>query len=129
VRGFNDLLVLTQPAAIEHIHYQFLEAGADIVETNTFGANAIAAEDYKFAAHIVDLNVAAAQVARRAAERAERADGKPRFVAGSIGPTTKTASLSPDVNDPGAAPSRSRSSSIRTASRPRRSSTAASICC
>jgi 5-methyltetrahydrofolate--homocysteine methyltransferase len=101
VRGFNDLLVLTQPAAIEHIHYQFLEAGADIVETNTFGANAIAAEDYKFAAHIVDLNVAAAQVARRAAERAERADGKPRFVAGSIGPTTKTASLSPDVNDPG----------------------------
>ena len=101
VRGFNDLLVLTQPAAIEHIHYQFLEAGADIIETNTFGANAVAAEDYRMAAHVVDLNVAAAQVARRAAERAERKDGRPRFVAGSIGPTTKTASLSPDVNDPG----------------------------
>ena len=97
----GDIFSLTQPAMMGDIHRRFLEAGADIVETNTFGANAIAAEDYKFAAHIVDLNVAAAQVARRAAERAERADGKPRFVAGSIGPTTKTASLSPDVNDPG----------------------------
>ena len=101
VRGFNDLLVLTQPAAIEHIHYQFLTAGADIVETNTFGATAMAAEDYAMGPYVVDLNVAAAQVARRAADRAERHDGRPRFVAGSIGPTTKTASLSPDVNDPG----------------------------
>ena len=101
LRGFNDLLVLTQPAAIEHIHFQFFEAGADIVETNTFGANAVAAEDYKMGDYVADINLAAAQVARRAAERAERADGKPRFVAGSIGPTTKTASLSPDVNDPG----------------------------
>ncbi|MBK9030723.1 MAG: methionine synthase [Myxococcales bacterium] len=101
VRGFNDLLVLTQPAAIEHIHYQFLIAGADIVETNTFGATSVAAADYAMAPYVVDLNVAAAQVARRAADRAERADGRIRFVAGSIGPTTKTASLSPDVNDPG----------------------------
>ena len=101
VRGFNDLLVLTQPAAIEELHYRFLMAGADIVETNTFGATSVAAADYAMEPYVFDINVEGARVARRAADRAERADGKVRWVAGSIGPTTKTASLSPDVNDPG----------------------------
>src|SRR4051812_19401260 len=102
VKGCNDLLVLTQPKAIEEIHLQFLRAGADIVETNTFTATSIALADYDLQDVVRDLNIAAAQVARRAAERAMAEDGKPRWVAGSIGPTTKSASLSPDVNDPGA---------------------------
>ncbi len=101
LQGFNDLLVITQPKIIEDIHYDFLMAGADIVETNTFGATSIAAADYQMEPFVRDLNIAGAEVARRAAERAMAADGKPRWVAGSIGPTTKTASLSPDVNDPG----------------------------
>nr|MBA2539592.1 homocysteine S-methyltransferase family protein [Deltaproteobacteria bacterium] len=104
LKGCNDLLVLTKPAAIEEIHFQFLRAGADIVETNTFTATSLALADYGLESPVIvrDLNLAAARVARRAAERAEKEDGKPRWVAGSIGPTTKTASLSPDVNDPGA---------------------------
>ncbi|MGE0547321.1 MAG: methionine synthase [Kofleriaceae bacterium] len=102
LKGCNDLLAFTMPSAIEDIHYQFLRAGADIVETDTFTATAIALADYGLEAHVRDINLAAAQCARRAAERAEREDGRPRWVAGSIGPTTKTASLSPDVNDPGA---------------------------
>jgi 5-methyltetrahydrofolate--homocysteine methyltransferase len=101
LQGFNDLLVITQPKVIEDIHYAFLTAGADIIETNTFGATSIAAADYDLQGAVVDINLAGAQVARRAAERAMAADGKPRWVAGSVGPTTKTASLSPDVNDPG----------------------------
>jgi 5-methyltetrahydrofolate--homocysteine methyltransferase len=102
VKGCNDLLALTYPAAIEDIHLQFLRAGADIVETDTFTSTSLALADYGLEAIVHDLNVAAAQCARRAADRAEREDGRPRWVAGSIGPTTKTASLSPDVNDPGA---------------------------
>src|SRR5512146_129110 len=102
LKGCNDLLVLTQPEAIEEIHLQFLRAGADIVETDTFTATSIALADYGLESVVHDLNVAAAQVARRAAVRATAEDGRPRWVAGSIGPTTKSASLSPDVNDPGA---------------------------
>ncbi|MEO8843630.1 MAG: methionine synthase [Kofleriaceae bacterium] len=102
VKGCNDLLVLTKPDVIEEIHYQFLRAGADMIETNTFTATSIALADYGLESAARDLNIAAAEVARRAAERAQRDDGKPRWVAGSIGPTTKSASLSPDVNDPGA---------------------------
>src|SRR3954470_24856473 len=102
VQGCIDLLALTRPEAIEQIHLEFLSAGADIVETDTFTATSIALADFGLEGAVRDINVAAAEVARRAAERAERADGRPRWVAGSIGPTTKTASLSPDVNDPGA---------------------------
>ena len=101
LRGCNELLVLTRPAIIEEIHLDFLRAGADIVETNTFGGTTIAMADYRME-HLVDeLNRTAAEVARRAADRAEAEDGRPRWVAGSMGPTTRTASLSPDVNDPG----------------------------
>jgi len=102
LKGCSDILALTQPQAIEDIHYAFLRAGADIVETNTFTGTALALADYGLEHDVRDINLAGAQVARRAAERAEQDDGKPRWVAGSIGPTTKTASLSPDVNDPGA---------------------------
>jgi 5-methyltetrahydrofolate--homocysteine methyltransferase len=102
VKGCNDLLALTKPDAIEDIHLQFLRAGADIVETDTFTATSIALADYALEGIVRDLNISAAQCARRAADRAEREDGRPRWVAGSIGPTTKSASLSPDVNDPGA---------------------------
>ncbi|HEY1812674.1 MAG TPA: methionine synthase [Kofleriaceae bacterium] len=102
LKGCNDLLVLTKPEVIEEIHLQFLRAGADIVETDTFTATSIALADYGLEAHVHELNAAAARVARRAADRAKSEDGRPRWVAGSIGPTTKSASLSPDVNDPGA---------------------------
>ncbi len=102
LKGCSDLLALTQPQAIEDIHLAFLMAGADIVETNTFTGTALALADYGLEGAVRDINIAGATAARRAAERAEKADGKPRWVAGSIGPTTKTASLSPDVNDPGA---------------------------
>ncbi|MCC1480698.1 homocysteine S-methyltransferase family protein [Roseibaca sp. Y0-43] len=100
-KGNNDLLVLTKPDAIEDIHYQFAMAGADILETNTFSGTTIAQADYGLEDAIHDLSVAGAQVARRAAERAQAADGKRRFVAGAVGPTNRTASISPDVNDPG----------------------------
>ncbi|HSK05471.1 MAG TPA: methionine synthase [Kofleriaceae bacterium] len=102
LKGCNDLLALTRPDVIEEIHLQFLRAGADIVETDTFTATSLALADYGLEGAVHDINVAAAGCARRAAERAEREDGRPRWVAGSIGPTTKTASISPDVNDPGA---------------------------
>ncbi len=102
LKGCNDLLALTRPEVIEEIHLQFLRAGADIIETDTFTATSLALADYGLEGAVRDLNVAAARCARRAAEQAEREDGRPRWVAGSIGPTTKTASISPDVNDPGA---------------------------
>ena len=102
VRGCTDVLVLSQPAAIEGIHHAFLRAGADIVETDTFTATSVGLADYGLEGLVHEINIAAAQCARRAADRAEREDGQRRWVAGSIGPTTKTASLSPDVNDPGA---------------------------
>ncbi|HUJ60372.1 MAG TPA: homocysteine S-methyltransferase family protein, partial [Kofleriaceae bacterium] len=102
VKGCLDLLAWTRPEAIEGIHAAFLRAGADVIETDTFTATPIALADFGLEAHVRDINVAAARVARRAADRAEREDRRPRWVAGSIGPTTRSASLSPDVNDPGA---------------------------
>jgi 5-methyltetrahydrofolate--homocysteine methyltransferase len=102
VRGCYDVLALSRPQAIEDVHYAFLRAGADIIETDTFTATSVALADFGLENHVHDINLAAAQCARRAADRAEQSDGQPRWVAGSMGPTTKTASLSPDVNDPGA---------------------------
>jgi len=102
LKGNNDLLSLTQPAVIRQIHAQYLEAGADIIETNTFNSNAPSQADYGLERLVYELNHAAARLAREAAERfSERGPGKPRFVAGVLGPTNKTASISPEVNDPG----------------------------
>ena len=101
LKGNNDLLVLTRPELIEKIHRQFLDAGADIVETNTFNATSISQADYGTEGLAREINLAAARVARAAARGAEEADGRPRWVAGAIGPTNKTASMSPDVNNPG----------------------------
>jgi 5-methyltetrahydrofolate--homocysteine methyltransferase len=101
LKGNNDLLVLTRPDVIRQIHEQYLAAGADLVETNTFGATSIAQEDYGLAGHAREMNVAAARIARDACDKFSTPD-KPRFVAGALGPTPRTASISPDVNDPGA---------------------------
>jgi 5-methyltetrahydrofolate--homocysteine methyltransferase len=101
LKGNNDLLQLTRPDVIREIHEQYLEAGADIIETNTFGATRVAQDDYGLAGVARELNVAAARLAREACERFSSAD-KPRFVAGALGPTPRTASISPDVNDPAA---------------------------
>ena len=100
-KGNNDLLILTQPEAVEEIHYRYAIAGADIVETNTFSATTIAQADYGLQEAVTDLNVEGARVVRRALDRATAEDGRPRFVAGAIGPTNRTASISPDVNNPG----------------------------
>jgi 5-methyltetrahydrofolate--homocysteine methyltransferase len=100
-KGNNDLLILTQPDAIENIHYRYAIAGADILETNTFSSTTIAQADYGMEGAVYDLNKEGAEVVRRAALRAEREDGRRRFVAGAIGPTNRTASISPDVNNPG----------------------------
>jgi 5-methyltetrahydrofolate--homocysteine methyltransferase len=100
-KGNNDILALTRPDVVEGITRAYLAAGSDIVSTNTFSANRISQADYG-AEHLVrDINRASASIARRCADEAEAADGRPRFVAGAIGPTNKTLSLSPDVNDPG----------------------------
>ncbi len=101
LKGNNDLLVLTRPDVILAIHEAYLEAGADIVETNTFGATSIAQHDYVLAPIAREMNVAAARLARQACDRFSTPE-RPRFVAGALGPTPKTASISPDVNDPGA---------------------------
>ncbi|HET9694416.1 MAG TPA: homocysteine S-methyltransferase family protein, partial [Steroidobacteraceae bacterium] len=101
LRGNNDLLVLTRPEVIGEIHRRYLEAGADIVETNTFNSNATSQADYGTEALVRELNLAAAQIARRAADEVAARTGRPRFVAGALGPTNRTASLSPNVNDPG----------------------------
>ncbi|WP_198263524.1 methionine synthase [sulfur-oxidizing endosymbiont of Gigantopelta aegis] len=101
LKGNNDLLSLTQPHIIKSIHSQYLEAGADIVETNTFSSTTIAMADYNMEELAFELNVASAQLAREAADEAEAKDSIPRFVAGVLGPTNRTASISPDVNDPG----------------------------
>jgi len=101
LRGNNDLLVLTRPDVVLRIHEQYLEAGSDIVETNTFGATSIAQEDYGLGGISREMNLAAARLAREAADR-HATPGRPRFVAGALGPTPRTASISPDVNDPGA---------------------------
>ncbi|ODS54724.1 MAG: methionine synthase [Agrobacterium sp. SCN 61-19] len=100
-QGNNDLLILTQPDAIEDIHFRYAMAGADILETNTFSSTRIAQADYEMEGAVYDLNRHGAELVRRAAFRAEREDGKRRFVAGAIGPTNRTASISPDVNNPG----------------------------
>jgi 5-methyltetrahydrofolate--homocysteine methyltransferase len=100
LKGNNDLLSITQPAIIEGIHREYLEAGADIVETNTFSSTSIAQADYGLESLAFELNEASAKAARRAAQDLSTAD-RPRFVAGALGPTNKTASLSPDVNNPG----------------------------
>lgn len=102
VKGNNDLLTLTQPQIIREIHESFLEAGADILETNTFNSTSISQADYGLEAFAHELNREAASLAREAADAwSEKTPDKPRFVAGAIGPTNRTASLSPDVNNPG----------------------------
>jgi 5-methyltetrahydrofolate--homocysteine methyltransferase len=103
VQGNNDLLVLTQPELIAGIHREYLEAGADVIETNTFNATAISLRDYAMSDLAYEINVAAAQLARREADATTaRTPDRPRYVAGALGPTSRTASISPDVNDPGA---------------------------
>jgi 5-methyltetrahydrofolate--homocysteine methyltransferase len=101
LRGNNDLLNLTQPDAIRDIHAAYLRAGADIVETNTFSCTTIAQADYGMEALAYELNVEGARLAGEAARLVEAEDGRPRFVAGAIGPTNRSASISPDVNNPG----------------------------
>ncbi len=101
LKGNNDLLILTQPDAIRDIHLQYLRAGADMVETNTFSSTTIAQADYKMEALAYELNREGARLAREACDAAAAEDGRPRFVAGALGPTNRTASISPDVNDPG----------------------------
>jgi len=100
-KGNNDILALTKPEVPETITREYLEAGSDMVSTNTFSANLISQADYG-AEHLVkEINIASAQIARRLADEYAAKDGRPRFVAGALGPTNKTLSLSPDVNDPG----------------------------
>ncbi len=101
VKGNNDLLVLTQPKIIRDIHTAYLDAGADILETNTFNAQKISMADYGMESLSLEMNVAAAKLARQAVDAAIAKDGRVRWVAGAVGPTNRTASLSPDVNNPG----------------------------
>lgn len=102
LQGNNDLLSLTQPEAIEAVHRKYFEAGADIVETNTFSGTTIAMADYHMEELVYELNYESARIAKKVADEFTAAEPhKPRYVAGSIGPTNKTASMSPDVNDPG----------------------------
>ncbi len=102
LRGNNDILCITQPEAIKNIHHQYLEAGADIIETNTFNANSISQSDYNTQSYVYEINLNAAKIAKeKTQEFTLKNPDKPRFVAGAIGPTNKTASMSPDVNKPG----------------------------
>jgi 5-methyltetrahydrofolate--homocysteine methyltransferase len=101
VKGNNELLSLTRPDVIRDIHEAYLAAGADLIETNTFGATTIAQDDYEMGDLAREMNLASARIARAAATKFSTPD-KPRFVAGALGPTPKTASISPDVNDAGA---------------------------
>ncbi len=100
IQGNNDILSLTRPDIIEAIHLKYLEAGADIIETNTFTANAPSQADYGMESNVYEMNLTSAKIARKVVDKITTED-HPRFVAGALGPTTKTASLSPDVNDPG----------------------------
>jgi len=101
LKGANDLLSLTQPRIIEEIHRKYLEAGADVIETNTFNGTSVSMADYGLEPHVYDINRRAAEIARRAADDFTRKNPeKPRFVAGSMGPTTRTSSISPDVTNP-----------------------------
>lgn len=101
LKGNNELLQFTRPDVIREIHEKYLAAGADLIETNTFGATTVAQDDYGLAAVAREMNVAAARLAREACDKYSSPD-KPRFVAGALGPTPRTASISPDVNDPAA---------------------------
>jgi 5-methyltetrahydrofolate--homocysteine methyltransferase len=101
LKGNNDLLCLTKPEIIWHIHTAYLEAGADIIETNTFSSTVIAQADYRLQSLAYELNVAAAKCARQAVDQFRKSTDSPKFVAGAIGPLNKTLSLSPDVNNPG----------------------------
>lgn len=102
LKGNNDLLSITQPQIIKEIHAKYFEAGADLIETNTFNANAISMADYGMESYVYEINYESAKIAREVADEFTKKDpSKPRFVLGSVGPTTKTASLSPDVNNPG----------------------------
>jgi 5-methyltetrahydrofolate--homocysteine methyltransferase len=102
VKGNNDLLSLTQPEAIKSIHEKYLEVGSDIIETNTFSSTSIGMADYSMESIVYDINFESAKIAKEAALKYSKiTPEKPRFVAGSIGPTNRTASMSPDVNDPG----------------------------
>lgn len=101
LKGNNDLLSVTQPEIIKNIHLAYLHSGADILETNTFNANAISMSDYDMQDYVVEINLAAAKLAREAADEVSAiTPDKPRFVAGVLGPTSRTGSISPDVNDP-----------------------------
>ena len=102
LKGANDLLSLTQPDIVRDMHRQYLAAGADIITTNTFNATRLSMSDYALEPWVVEMNRESARLAREACDAAEAADGIPRYVLGSLGPTSRTASLSPDVNDPGA---------------------------
>src|SRR5688572_21473203 len=102
LKGNHDLLNLTRPDVVEEVHRAYFAAGADIVETNTFNANSISQSDYHTEHFVYDINLASAKIARAVADEFTNANPeKPRFVAGSIGPTNRTASMSPDVNRPG----------------------------
>ena len=101
LRGANDLLSLTQPEAVRQVHTAYLAAGADILETNTFGSTRIAMADYGLEAAVPELNEASARLARAAADACEAAEGRPVYVAGVLGPTNRTASISPRVDEPG----------------------------
>jgi len=103
IRGDNDVLALTQPELVREIHDEYLAAGADVIETNTFSSTSIAQSDYGLEARAKEMNFAAARIARECCDAwTARTPDKPRFVAGALGPTNRTASISPDVNDPGA---------------------------
>src|SRR5690242_8823830 len=103
LKGMNDLLCITKPEVIEKIHRQYLDAGADIIETNTFGATTVALADYELQPFAYEINVAAAKAARRAADAVMKEQpGRRCFVAGAIGPMNRSLSMSRDVNDPGA---------------------------
>ncbi len=101
LKGNNDLLAITRPDVLKAIHRAYLEAGADIIETNTFSSTRVAQADYGLEHLVYELNVESARIARETAQEVERETGVPRYVAGAMGPTTRTASMSPDVNDPG----------------------------
>ena len=102
LKGNNDLLCLTRPDVIQDIHRKYLEAGADIIETNTFSSTTVSMADYHVEEYVREINLAATRLARELAdEYTAKSPDKPRFVAGSVGPTNKTCSMSPDVNNPG----------------------------
>ncbi len=101
LKGANDLLSLTRPGLIEAIHREYLQAGADIIETNTFNASGPSLADYGLQDFVAEINLESARIARKVADEIEASSGRKRFVAGALGPTSRTASLSPDVNDPG----------------------------